>query len=184
MTAEEAIKWFESRKKNIQMPGARAMYGMAIAALRAQQEAENLWHDAKENPPKIPGLYYGKKDDTNSMWLCRYRDGVWTLDMYPEQEMPIVQWAEYASLLSEEQPEIVGEKNEQKGLFSKYIVRKTSDGSPVDNCFVLRPDKDPAAVTAIRAYAEATDNSFLADDLARICENSFCSYGERRTDNG
>ena len=29
-----------------------------------------IWHDAKTDPPKSPGLYYGKKDDTNSMWLC------------------------------------------------------------------------------------------------------------------
>jgi len=177
MTTEEAIKILERAES---YAGIRYINGVetpyvtpcllkaidfALAALRAQQEAKNLWHDAKTNPPKDPGLYYGRKDATNSMWLCRYRDGVWVLDMYPEQEMPIVQWAEYASLLSEEQPEIVAEMNEQKGLFGKYIVRKASDGTPIDNCFVLRPDKDPAAVTAIRAYAEATDNSFLADDL-------------------
>lgn len=61
--------------------------------------AENkpLWHDAKADPPKIPGLYYGKKDDTNSMWLCRYRDGKWVMDDYPEQEMKIIQWAEYTA---------------------------------------------------------------------------------------
>lgn len=57
------------------------------------------------------------------------------------------------------------ENSEPKGLFGKYIVRKTSDGTAVDNCFVLRPEKDPAAITAIRAYAEATDNSTLATDL-------------------
>ncbi len=31
--------------------------------------------------------------------------------------------------------------------------------------FVLRPDKDPAAVEALRAYAEATDNKTLSDDI-------------------
>lgn len=82
------------------------------AALRAQQETENLWHDAKTNPPKNPGLYYGRKDNTNSMWLCQYRDGVWTLDMYPEQEMPVVQWAEYSSFSSGQQSKVEAEKNE------------------------------------------------------------------------
>lgn len=54
-----------------------------------------IWHDAKTAPPKTPGLYYGTKDDTNSMWACNYRDGKWTLSAYPEQEMEITRWAEY-----------------------------------------------------------------------------------------
>jgi len=59
-----------------------------------------VWHDVKTDPPKTPGQYYGKKDDTNSMWLCNYRDGRWTLVDYMaipgrEMEMKIVQWAEY-----------------------------------------------------------------------------------------
>jgi len=72
---------------------------MALDALRNQINAENIWRDAKTNPPKAPGLYYGKKDDTNSMWLCRYRDGVWTLDPYPEYRMDIIQWAEYTDFV-------------------------------------------------------------------------------------
>lgn len=35
----------------------------------------------------------------------------------------------------------------------------------IENCFVLRPGKDPAAVAALRAYAEATDNDTLAADI-------------------
>lgn len=105
MTTEEAINWFQSKVDDYLEPEKRHVYTVALAALRAQQERENLWHDAKENHPKVPGLYYGKKDDTNSMWLCQYRDGVWTLDMYPEQKMPIVQWAEYASFSSEQESE-------------------------------------------------------------------------------
>lgn len=54
-----------------------------------------------------------------------------------------------------------------EGLKTKYIVRKAETGEDVDNCFVLRPEKDPAAVSAIRAYAEATDNAVLASDLLR-----------------
>lgn len=54
-----------------------------------------IWHDAKTDPPKSPGLYYGKKDDTNSAWPCNYRDGEWTLDGYPKHRMDVVWWAEY-----------------------------------------------------------------------------------------
>lgn len=74
----------------------------AAAALRHQIWEEKLWHDAKTDPPKTPGLYYGKKDDTNSMYACRYRDGVWVLDMYPQQRMDIVQWADYTAFVREE----------------------------------------------------------------------------------
>lgn len=52
-----------------------------------------------------------------------------------------------------------------EGLKAKYIVRKVDTGEPVENCFVLRPEKDPAAATAIRVYAANTDNETLASDL-------------------
>lgn len=52
-----------------------------------------------------------------------------------------------------------------KGLKAKYLVFKADTGKRVENCFVLRPDKDPAAVKAIRTYASATDNETLADDI-------------------
>ena len=65
------------------------------------EAAKRLWHDAKTDPPTKPGLYYGKKDDTNSMYACRYRDGVWTLDMYPQQQMDIIQWADYTAFARE-----------------------------------------------------------------------------------
>lgn len=45
----------------------------------------------------------------------------------------------------------------QEGLKVKYNVFKVEDGGIVNNCFVLRPDKDPAAVDALRAYAASTD---------------------------
>lgn len=51
------------------------------------------------------------------------------------------------------------------GLYDKYAVFRNKDGSPVTNCFILRPDKDPAAVAALRAYAQATDNAKLAADI-------------------
>ena len=52
-----------------------------------------------------------------------------------------------------------------KGLKAKYLVFKADTGERVDNCFILRPDKDPAAVEALRAYAKVTDNETLAKDI-------------------
>lgn len=46
---------------------------------------------------RTPGLYYGKKDDTNSMYTCQYRNGIWFLDMYPQTKINIIQWADYTA---------------------------------------------------------------------------------------
>ena len=54
---------------------------------------------------------------------------------------------------------------DNNGLKVKYNVSKVEDGSIVHNCFVLRPDKDSAAIAALRAYADATDNRQLAGDI-------------------
>lgn len=54
----------------------------------------------------------------------------------------------------------------ERGLYSKYEIAK--NGEPLDgSCFVLRPDRDPAAVEALRAYAAATPNKDLAQDIVR-----------------
>ena len=74
----------------------------AAAALRRQIWEEKLWHDAKTDPPKTPGLYYGKKGDTNSMYPCLYRDGIWVLDAYPQTKMDIVKWADYTAFVKED----------------------------------------------------------------------------------
>ena len=55
--------------------------------------------DDKTDPPKTPGLYYGKKDDTNSMYPCLYQDGIWVLSAYPQTKMDIVQWADYTAFV-------------------------------------------------------------------------------------
>ena len=68
-------------------------------ALRHQIWEEQLWHDAKTDPPKTPGLYYGKKDDTNSMYPCLYRDGIWVLSAYQQTKMDIVQRADYTAFV-------------------------------------------------------------------------------------
>lgn len=52
---------------------------------------------------------------------------------------------------------------DERGLYDKYDVRK--DGEPVEDCFVLEPENDHAARMALIAYADATDNEELADDL-------------------
>lgn len=56
-----------------------------------------------------------------------------------------------------------------KGLFDKYIIKKT-DGSPVDRMaqyFVLRLDTDLHARKALRVYADsiAAENPILAIHL-------------------
>lgn len=51
------------------------------------------------------------------------------------------------------------------GLIVKYDVRKVDTGELVNNCFVLRPDKDPNAVIALRTYAEVTGNATLREDI-------------------
>ncbi|WJQ79264.1 hypothetical protein [Brevibacillus brevis] len=54
---------------------------------------------------------------------------------------------------------------ENKGLIVKYDVRKVDNRELVNNCFVLRPDKDGAAFTALKAYAEKTANEELRKDI-------------------
>ncbi len=54
-------------------------------------------------------------------------------------------------------------ENDRQGLHEKYEV--TKDGEPVENCFVLEPEDDEAALEALKEYARTTDNAFLAADL-------------------
>lgn len=56
---------------------------------------------------------------------------------------------------------------ENNGLYEKFFVVKRVDGTTITDCFVLVPEKDPAAVVAMQAYAAATPNKALADDLYR-----------------
>lgn len=63
------------------------------------------------------------------------------------------------------------QKAEHKaGLYEKYSVTKNETGEPVFGCFILRPEKDKAAVEALKAYAQATPNKQLADDIYRWIE--------------
>jgi len=56
-----------------------------------------------------------------------------------------------------------GEDPEGDGLRSKFTVLK--DGEPQGGCFVLKPATDPAAREALSAYADATENESLEQDL-------------------
>ena len=69
---------------------------------------------------------------------------------------------EAPTLTPPNEPERAGQR---AGLYGKYSVYKNKDGSQVTDCFVLRPDNDPAAVVALTAYAAATDNAELAADI-------------------
>lgn len=52
----------------------------------------------------------------------------------------------------------------ERGYYSKFTVIHPRRGE-VQRAFVLVPDRDPAAVAALKAYAEATPNAALAADL-------------------
>lgn len=56
-------------------------------------------------------------------------------------------------------------ESDYTNLKRKYFGYKSADNSIVEDCFVLRPDKDPAAIAALTAYAKATENKQLAEDI-------------------
>ncbi|EHJ00413.1 hypothetical protein CDLVIII_3868 [Clostridium sp. DL-VIII] len=58
-----------------------------------------------------------------------------------------------------------------KGLKVKYNDTKIEDGSIVDDCFVLRPNKDTAAVEALKTYSNFTQNNQLALDILNWISN-------------
>ena len=131
MTQEQALKLLEHPIYKWSMDWDEREDGLdyteaieiAIAALRHQIWEEQLWHDAKTDPPKTPGLYYGKKDDTNSMYACQYRDGVWVLDMYPQQKMEIVQWADYTAFARENEETALRPVSREQVEKGRWIFR-------------------------------------------------------------
>lgn len=68
---------------------------------------------------------------------------------------------EYAQYLLKEMEKTAAK---EKGLYNKYIIYR-NDLTRVYHCFVLEPKKDPAVVAALRAYAAATKNKALAEDI-------------------
>lgn len=67
------------------------------------------------------------------------------------------------------------------GLYGKYHVTKVSDGSEVIGCFVLKPECDKHALTALLAYADSveTENPALADDLRLWCSWIIGNEGDK-----
>ncbi len=57
--------------------------------------------------------------------------------------------------------------NEPAGLWDKYrVLRKYRHGSTlVEGAFVLLPEKDPAALVALKVYAAESDNPTLSADI-------------------
>lgn len=58
----------------------------------------------------------------------------------------------------------------ERGMYGKYVVRKAGSGEYIEDCFVLRPKKDKAAVAALIAYANATQNETLRKDIFKWME--------------
>jgi len=63
------------------------------------------------------------------------------------------------------------EKEKQQGLYGKYRVYKACNGEPVENCFVLRPDKDEDAQYALLCYGAMTKNLQLKADIKAWVES-------------
>jgi hypothetical protein len=59
---------------------------------------------------------------------------------------------------------------DEKGLYVKYEVRKKETGELVEYCFVLRPERDIAAVKALETYAEETQNKQLSQEITVLLE--------------
>jgi hypothetical protein len=60
------------------------------------------------------------------------------------------------------------------GLYNKYtVINKETGEETTDRLFILKPDKDPAARAALKAYAAATDNEKLAKDLIHWADYEF-----------
>ncbi|APU89102.1 hypothetical protein Rctr85_082 [Virus Rctr85] len=72
-------------------------------------------------------------------------------------------WFLYAQTL----PTIEELTTELCGLHLKYAIHNRSTGGMVDGAFVLRPEKDTHARTALRAYAQSVqhENPTLAKDI-------------------
>lgn len=53
-----------------------------------------IWKDVDKELPECEGIYYGKEDDTNSMWKVIFRNNEWYLFGYPEHKIDVIKWTE------------------------------------------------------------------------------------------
>lgn len=74
------------------------------------------------------------------------------------------------------------EESNYDGLKVKYRVYKARNNEPVEGCFVLRPDKDSAALYALIAYAGHCKNETLSHDIlqwvGRLISNKAFNNGK------
>ena len=74
-------------------------------------------------------------------------------------------WARREDRERAQEPYTLAPIEDYDGLKRKYVVLKSDTGAVVENCFVLRPEKDHAAIEALIAYANSTGNKVLAKDI-------------------
>lgn len=77
---------------------------------------------------------------------------------------------DFKSLYLNEPVKAQAKPDEDIGLYNKYRIAK-SNGDPIDpeaRYFLLRYDKDPAALKALETYAKETTNANLAADLYSV----------------
>ena len=58
---------------------------------------------------------------------------------------------------------------QERGVYGKYKIERT-DGKPMKKGFrfVLSPEHDPAALEALKTYADKTENKQLAEELKHM----------------
>lgn len=71
--------------------------------------------------------------------------------------------------------------DQERGLYAKYRVERV-DGKPIGEVFVLEPERDPYAASALEGYAMECDmtHQALADDvlaMAQRCRDRHESAG-------
>lgn len=120
-----------------------------LDALIAVYERQIERHKEQAEKAAMKGTGY-----TNDMYIIdRNRDIISALKAAP------------TIIPAEDKGYILAPQEEYAGLKRKYVVLKSDTGEIVENCFVLRPDKDKAAIAALLAYADAADNQVLAKDI-------------------
>lgn len=127
--------------ESIEVVNEACRMGMeALRKLRETQEGDFISRDAVIS--EIKGVYEWH-DFVTAERLIQHIKNLPTADAKPE----------------------LASQSSAEGLKQKYSVFKSDTGEEVENCFVLKPAKDLAAVKALRAYAAATENRELSEDI-------------------
>lgn len=103
-----------------------------------------------------------KEDEISKCFLIRHDGEVWVVE-FDNLISDLVYVACYPTNPAKAIP--VPDHGRQDGLYSKYFVIKTETGEIVQDCFVLRPQKDKAAVAALLLYAEETESQELSSNI-------------------